>query len=63
MVKIKGPLEAEGKAREFIEERHLGVKRVFFRTVRNEGDMWLLEEEVRFKPAIFSRPRCLSGSR
>jgi hypothetical protein len=53
MVTIKGALEAEGRAREFIEERHFRVKGVFFRTVQKKGDMWLLEGEVRFKRRFF----------
>lgn len=53
MVEIKGPSEAEARAREFIEERHFRVKQVLFRRVRKERNAWLLDGEVWVKRAYF----------
>ena len=53
MRKIKGPAEAEAKAREFIKERHSRVRQILFRRVNKEGDAWLLDGEVLFKWAYF----------
>jgi len=53
MEEIKGPSEAEARAREFIEERHFRVRQVLFRSVQREEDVWLLEGEVWFKWAYF----------
>ena len=45
--------EAESRARQFINQRHSKVERIFFRTMNREGDAWVLHGEVKFKRAYF----------
>jgi hypothetical protein len=51
--KMMGSREAEAGAREFIKQRHPKVKRIFFRTMYREGDVWVLRGEVEFKRVYF----------
>lgn len=53
MVEIRGPAEAEDRAKKFIDDRHYKVRQVLFRTVQKEGEVWLLEGEVWFRWAHF----------
>ena len=53
MEEIKGPVEAEARASEFIRGRHRGVTRTLFRRVERGRNTWLVEGEVWFKRALF----------
>lgn len=57
MEEIKGPTEAEVRARAFIRDRHPRVRQILFRRVHREGDVWLVDGEVWFKRAYFFTAR------
>ena len=38
-----GPIKAEAMAREFIRKKHFRLKRIFFKTLRQENNIWCLE--------------------
>lgn len=57
MEEIKGPMEAEVRAREFIRDRHPRVRQILFRRAHRKGDVWLVDGEVWFKRAYFFTAR------
>ena len=49
MVEVKGPADAEDRAREYIRERHPKVRKILFKRVDRKEDAWLIEGDVWFK--------------
>ena len=45
--------QAEAKAMEHIEQKHARLEQIFLRTVYREGNIWILQGEVKFKRAYF----------
>jgi len=45
--------QAEAKAMEHIEQKHARLEQIFLRTVYREGNIWILQGDVKFKRAYF----------
>ena len=45
--------QAEAKAMEHIKQNHVRLEQIFLRTVYREGNIWILQGDVKFKRAYF----------
>ena len=63
MGEIKGPTEAEVRAREFIRDRHPRVRQIFLGECIGKGMSGWWMEKCGLSGHIFSPPGDLSGSR
>jgi len=51
--KVRGPVEAEARAKELIETRHSKVSKIFFKRTYRYGSSWIVEGEFSFGRAYF----------
>lgn len=53
MGKIKDPIEAEAKAKEFVTKKHWSTRQVFFSKTTRQKNAWLIEGNVWFRRFFF----------
>jgi len=51
--KVRDPVEAEARAKKFIETRHSKVSKILFKRTYRYGSSWLVEGEFSFRRVYF----------